>query len=143
MGLPICFPLAFAFSIPLLTRWLVMFRSISLNTPIILSIPSVIGSSALLQSTTKLPSISFRCFSFANSIISQSCFVLRVIRLTSVAATVSPEFTAESSLFSSARSVFAPLSYSRYIVSSDAPCRLSSRTYRLMSCIFSFVEHRA
>lgn len=43
----------------------------------------------------------------------------------------------------SARSAFIPLSYSRYIVVSVAPCCFSSRTCLSMSCIFSLVEHLA
>ena len=110
-GRPIAFPLDLAFSIPLLTRRLIMFRSISAKTPIIFSIPSVIGSSSFRQSTTKEPKTSFIFRFFANSMISQSCLVLRVIRLTSVAKMVSPGFTISRSFCNSARLVFVPVSY--------------------------------
>ena len=93
-GLPMGTPLALAFCKPLLTRWLMMLRSSSLNTPIIFSIPSVMGSSSFVQSTINEPNTNLMCLSFANSMISQSCFVLRVIRLTSVATIVSPAPTA-------------------------------------------------
>ena len=75
-GRPMTFPLAAAFRIPEVTRSEVMLRSISANTPIILTMPSTIGSKVSpVQSTSKVPRMSFKCFSLAMSIISIKSFV--------------------------------------------------------------------
>ena len=75
-GRPMTFRLAAAFRIPEVTRSEVMLRSISANTPIILTMPSTIGSKVSpVQSTSKVPRMSFKCFSLAMSIISIKSFV--------------------------------------------------------------------
>lgn len=75
-GRPMTFPLAAAFRIPEVTRSEIMLRSSSANTPIILTMPSTIGSKVSpVQSTSKVPRMSFKCFSLAMSIISIKSFV--------------------------------------------------------------------
>lgn len=75
-GRPMTFPLAAAFRIPEVTRSEIMLRSSSANTPIILTMPSTIGSKVSpVQSTSKVPKMSFKCFSLAMSIISIKSFV--------------------------------------------------------------------
>lgn len=75
-GRPMTFPLAAAFRIPEVTRSEIMLRSSSANTPIILAMPSTIGARVSpVQSTSKVPRMSFKCFSLAMSIISIKSFV--------------------------------------------------------------------
>lgn len=75
-GRPMTFPLAAAFRIPEVTRSEIMLRFSSANTPIILTMPSTIGSKVSpVQSTSKVPRMSFKCFSLAMSIISIKSFV--------------------------------------------------------------------
>ena len=64
------------YDIPEVTRSEIMLRSSSANTPIILTMPSTIGSKVSpVQSTSKVPRMSFKCFSLAMSIISIKSFV--------------------------------------------------------------------
>lgn len=75
-GRPMTFPLAAAFRIPEVTRSEIMLRSSSANTPIILTMPSTIGARVSpVQSTSKVPRMSFKCLSLAMSIISIKSFV--------------------------------------------------------------------
>ena len=75
-GRPMTFPLAAAFRIPEVTRSEIMLCFSSANTPIILTMPSTIGSKVSpVQSTSKVPRMSFKCFSLAMSIISIKSFV--------------------------------------------------------------------
>ena len=112
-GLPIVLPFARAFSMPDITRCRIILRSISANTPHIIIIPCVMGSSSsLVQSTLKSPIIIFSFFSLAMSIISHKCLVERVKRDTSVVTMVSPGLATSSNLLSLSRLFFAPLSCS-------------------------------
>ena len=78
-GRPMTFPLAAAFRIPEVTRSEMFGNHVAFqfaNTPIILTMPSTIGSKVSpVQSTSKVPRMSFKCFSLAMSIISIKSFV--------------------------------------------------------------------
>ena len=95
MGLPMCMPLALALAIPDLMRLRIIFSSSSANTPAIFRKASVMGSmSPFLQSMVILPIISsLIALACTWSIMSHSCFVLRLSLLTSVVTMVSPCFT--------------------------------------------------
>ena len=78
-GRPMTFPLAAAFRIPEVTRSEMFGNHVAFqfaNTPIILTMPSTIGSKVSpVQSTSKVPRMSFKCFFLAMSIISIKSFV--------------------------------------------------------------------
>ena len=78
-GRPMTFPLAATFRIPEVTRSEMFGNHVAFqfaNTPIILTMPSTIGSKVSpVQSTSKVPRMSFKCFSLAMSIISIKSFV--------------------------------------------------------------------
>ena len=77
-GRPMTFPLAAAFRIPEVTRSEMFGNHVAFQfaTPIILTMPSTIGAKlSPVQSTSKVPRMSFKCFSLAMSIISIKSFV--------------------------------------------------------------------
>ena len=78
-GRPMTFPLAATFHIPEVTRSEMFGNHVAFqfaNTPIILTMPSTIGSKVSpVQSTSKVPRMSFKCFSLAMLIISIKSFV--------------------------------------------------------------------
>ena len=96
------------------------------------------------QSIVMLPAItSLICFSCISLIISHSFCVLLVSLLTSNDVIESPGFTICIKRFNSFRSSFVPLSYSKKILSFLIPILFSSLFCLFMSCLDSFVEHRA
>ena len=100
LGLPTFAPRAFAFAIPDFTRARIICNSSSENTPAICrNAADMASSSPLRQSMVTLPTIiSRRCLLRITSMISHSCLVLLLKRLTSSVMTVSPSCTVSSSI---------------------------------------------
>ena len=71
----------------------------------------------------------------------RNCCVLRLNRLTSSVMMVSPSLAISRSIWSCFFVLASPCSYSK--MTSSAPAALSSFICLLMSCLLSFVEHRA
>ena len=131
---PILRPLARAFSIPERTRARRIDSSNSENTALIWMKAWLIGSILpSRQSTVMEPMITSRmCFSLMMLMISQSCWVLRLNRLTSQHIKVSPH----SALFNSRSSACLVLASpcSRSVMISSAPAAFNSRHWRFRSC---------
>jgi hypothetical protein len=113
------------------------------NTPAISKNALDIGSiSPFRQSIVIEPTMINRSFfSLTVSMISHSCRVLRLRRLTSSVMIVSPAFAPSSSSCRFFFTLASPCSYSK--MTSSAPAAFNSLICRVMSCLSSLVLHLA